>query len=638
MAGPWEKYAAPAASGPASAPAAGPWAKYATPAELAKGQGGGTIENAAMGVLRGAKDVVDTGAQWLASGFDKLAGTNEGERVRQMNEAGKAEFERGYGGSTAASVGRVGGQVLATLPVGGALGAGVRAAGAATGAGRAVALGDAIATGGLRAAGGGLATRALGGAVQGGATAGLVNPDDAATGAAIGAAVPLAARALGQVGKAVGGVVRPFYGAGQDRIVGNALREFATDPDAARAALANASEVVPGSAPTAAMAAGDVGLAGLSRTMQAVNPTYAAELTARQTAQNAARTAALEDVAGNTGKMSLAKLARDQATGAMREDVLKRAGDVPVADLLGRLDGMLANPDNAGQLAQQALGQFRNRIGSLMGQDGTVNARALYAVRKDINDVLGGKLQGEAGNLRYAAGQLTGVKGLIDDAIDTASRRTSLSGSREVGPLGQAVGPQTDTGAQPTWQQYLQTYTEQSRPINQMEALSEVLRTVQTGTVDTQGNAVLSAAKLNNLLKNQAADLARVLTPEQMALLRSLQADLNAGQLASNAGRAVGSNTVQNLASGNMLQGLVGRSLAGAPAAQSLAQRALNVVYGGANQQIQEKLGQALLDPARAAQLLQQSQATGPIGRSLAAAPLSLAARAAPVALTGPTP
>ena len=49
--------------------------------------------------------------------------------------------------------------------------------------------------------------------------------------------------------------------------------------------------------------------------------------------------------------------------------------------------------------------------------------------------------------------------------------------------------------------------------------------------------------------------------------------------------------------------------------------------------QIQERLAQALLDPQRAAALMQPK---GPIGRSLAAAPLSLAARSAPVALTSP--
>ncbi|MFM9922765.1 hypothetical protein VLK31_07225 [Variovorax sp. H27-G14] len=609
----------------------------AAPTQEAKGQGGGVAENLGMGLLRGAKDVVDTGAQFLASGFDKIAGTKEGERVKGLNDAGKAEFDKGYGDSTAASIGRVGGQVAATLPVGGAMGAVVKGFGAGAALPRVAALGDAITTGGMSASGGGLAIRTLGGAISGGAQAGLVNPDDAGTGAAIGAAVPLAARALGQVGKAIGGVVRPFYGAGQDKIVGGALREFATDPDAARAALAGAGEVIPGSAPTVAMASGDSGLAGLSRTVQANNPAFAGELAARQTAQNQARTAALEDVAGNPGKLSLAKQARDDLTGSMRENVLDRAGEVPVGDLLGRIDGMLANPNNAGQLSQQALGQFRSRIGSFMAEDGTVNARALYAIRKDINDVLEGKLQGEAGNLRYAGGQLRQVRGALDDAIDTSSRRASVPASRELGPLSQRVGPETGgiTGdaAQPTWLQYLRTYATQSKPINQMEKLSEVLQKIQTGTVDAQGNAVLSAATLNNLLKNQGEDLARQLAPEQLSLLRRLQADLNASQLASNAGRAVGSNTVQNLASGNLLQSVMGRGLSGVPAVQGLAGRALNVVYGGANAQIQERLSQALLDPQRAAALMQPK---GPLSRSLAAVPLSLAARAAPVALTSP--
>ena len=166
-----------------------------------KGSGGGTLENVGAGLLRGAKDVIDTGAQFLASGFDKIAGTSEGERVRALNTEGKNQFDTAYGASTAAEVGRVGGQIAATLPVGGALGAGVKALGARG-------LGDAIATGGLNAGGAGLATRAAGGTIAGGATAGLVDPESAGAGAAIGAALPLSVRALGGVGRAIGGSLR----------------------------------------------------------------------------------------------------------------------------------------------------------------------------------------------------------------------------------------------------------------------------------------------------------------------------------------------------------------------------------------------------------------------------------------------
>lgn len=167
-----------------------------------KGQGGSAAENFGMGLLRGAKDVIDTGAQWLASGFDKIAGTDEGVRVKAMNDAGQAEFDRGYGGSTAASLGRVGGQIAATLPVGGAIGAGVKAAGAAVAAPRAVALGEAITSGGMRAGGAGMGTRVAGGAIQGGASAGLVDPDHAGEGALIGAALPAVVRGAGRVGAA----------------------------------------------------------------------------------------------------------------------------------------------------------------------------------------------------------------------------------------------------------------------------------------------------------------------------------------------------------------------------------------------------------------------------------------------------
>jgi len=54
----------------------------------------------------------------------------------------------------------------------------------------------------------GALTRAGGGAVSGAAQAGLVNPEDAGVGAAIGGAFPLAAQALGRTGQAVGNVMR----------------------------------------------------------------------------------------------------------------------------------------------------------------------------------------------------------------------------------------------------------------------------------------------------------------------------------------------------------------------------------------------------------------------------------------------
>lgn len=166
----------------------------------------GVVDASVAGLGQGIRNVIDKPAELLAGVFSK----SEAERVQRMNAENKAANEQAYGGSTAYGAGKVGGEILTTLPVGGALGAGVRAAGAVGGVAPSVLvpLGEAIASGGMAARGAGLATRALGGAVNGGVTAGLVNPNDATTGAAIGAGLPLAARALGQVGGVIGSAFR----------------------------------------------------------------------------------------------------------------------------------------------------------------------------------------------------------------------------------------------------------------------------------------------------------------------------------------------------------------------------------------------------------------------------------------------
>lgn len=604
------------------------------------------IGNFAMGAARGAKDVIDTGAEWLSSGFDKLAGTNEGERVKAMNASGKADFEKQYGDSTAASVGRVGGQVLATLPVGGAIAAplkGLANAGVAT---KALSpLADAIASGGMKADGlagaAGLAARSAGSAVTGGASAALVNPDDAVTGAAIGAALPGALKVASAVGNSVASAARPFFKAGQERIVSDILKKYANDPQRALAEIRALNEVVPGSMPTTAAAAGDVGLSGLQRTMQNASPEFAAELTNRTTSQNAARTAALEGIAGTPGSIATAKASRNAATDAMRESVLSRAGDIDATGLLSGIDNLLADPNNAGKISQQALSQIRNQIAGAVGDGGTINARALYAIQKDINDVMSGKLQGEAGNLRYASGQLNSVKGMFDDAIDLASRRMQPSSSTDMVPFKAAPATETQAGMMgasnqplPSWREYLNAYTEQSKPINQMEILQDVFRRMQSGATDTAGNLVLSPAKLNQILKNEGTDLAKKLTPEQLQTLRNVSADMNASQLAMNAGKATGSNTVQNIAQDQLLQQLLGQAVGGSMPARTVLGNVMRIPYSRANQEIQQQIGNALLDPQEAARLLEMAATPNKLAR-IAGRGKSMA-RALPVSAADP--
>lgn len=112
-------------------------------------------------------------------------------------------------------VGEMAGNVIATLPVGGIL---AKGAAAIPGVARvAPGLVEAIGTSGMKAgtaapgvagAVGNALTRAAGGAITGGVSAGLVDPNQATTGAVVGAAMPTVAKLAGMAGNAIGNLVR----------------------------------------------------------------------------------------------------------------------------------------------------------------------------------------------------------------------------------------------------------------------------------------------------------------------------------------------------------------------------------------------------------------------------------------------
>jgi len=477
--------------------------------------------------------------------------------------------------------------------------------------------------------------RVLGGGAAGLITTASIDPEAAGTGAAIGAALPPAIKAVAGTGKAIAAGVRPFTQKGQQQIAAGVMQEAATDPAAAWRALQQSKQIIPGSDPLTSSVAGDIGLSGLTRTMQNASPDMSAALTQRAAQQNAARTAAVESIA-NPGLIRHAEDARELATAPIRESALKAAGRLESGPVVDALDMMLADPDNAGELVQAALGRIRRSI-VRSTSNGEISARALYAIRKDINTAISGKLRGEAGNLVYAKGELTGAKQVIDDAITEAMNRPPAAAARAPGP--QVVHQKLDVPALPnefgqrllsgppanalavqgravakvptsqadqalnTWKEYLSKYAEMSKPINQMETLQEVLKRAQTGTVDTNGNLILSAAKLNNILKNETKELSKVLTDGQLQLVRNLAADLNASQLGMNAGKAVGSNTVQNLAQDKFLKGALGK-LGISSGVKSTLGNLLKIPYYRADQDIMQIVNEGLLNPLEGGRLL----------------------------------
>lgn len=176
------------------------------------------LNNFEQGLIRGVTDVLATGGKGVAY-LDKLLLPGGDERSKKYNEAieaAKKEYEKQYGESTAASVGRIGGQTLATAPVIGvtlpttgiAAGVGALPTVSATGARIAAPLANRLAASSI--------TGALGGAEFGGLTQAATDeslPESVGKGAITGAiGGPLltgAASAAKGLGRFVVGKISP---------------------------------------------------------------------------------------------------------------------------------------------------------------------------------------------------------------------------------------------------------------------------------------------------------------------------------------------------------------------------------------------------------------------------------------------
>ena len=174
---------------------------------------GRAVLNAGAGALRGAGSI---GATLLAP-VDIASDAIDGKGISlDANRKRRAEMDaalRTMGADTdsvAYGVGKLGGEIAGTAGAGGVV---ANVLGKVPGvAAAAPNLLQAIRTSGMSA---GSATgpanmllRTVGGGIAGGATAGMVNPDDAAMGAGVGAALPGALKTAGTVGNKIGSIVR----------------------------------------------------------------------------------------------------------------------------------------------------------------------------------------------------------------------------------------------------------------------------------------------------------------------------------------------------------------------------------------------------------------------------------------------
>lgn len=179
----------------------------------------GYIESIGAGLGKGVGTVALGAQDLVGMGLEKLGADSSGKWLQQDAAMGRQKLATEVAPYKEANPMTTGGAELAaeigaTLPVGGALAKGVTKAAsyAPQIASKVNPLAEALRSGGMSAGGmtgaGGLATRTAGGVAVGGTSAGLVNPEDAGVGAAIGGALPVTGKLLGAAGQKIGETLR----------------------------------------------------------------------------------------------------------------------------------------------------------------------------------------------------------------------------------------------------------------------------------------------------------------------------------------------------------------------------------------------------------------------------------------------
>ncbi|VWX63186.1 conserved hypothetical protein [Burkholderiales bacterium 8X] len=217
--------------------------------------------------------------------------------------------------STAFGLGRVGGNIAVTMPVGGAIGSVVKSAAALPMLSRVAptvsAIGTSIGSGGLSTglapasiAGqvGNLGVRALGGGINGYASAGLIDPSTANTGGVIGAAAGPVLLGVGKGAGMLASRVRSFMTPDEVKSAEAILQaggyKSPEEIAAVRAALAQQGPHITGEAPTVPQILQNPGVSQLQRTLRNSGET---PILQREVAQDAARFATLDRVSPVAG-------------------------------------------------------------------------------------------------------------------------------------------------------------------------------------------------------------------------------------------------------------------------------------------------------------------------------------------------
>jgi hypothetical protein len=407
------------------------------------------------------------------------------------------------------------------------------------------------------------------------------------------AAIPV----LGAAAKSAKTFLEPLYSGGRDAIVGRTLNRIAGD-DAANVIqrLKTAQPLVPGSMPTAAQVAENGGIAAMQRSAAAANPS---EFAQRGMEQASARLNALRGIAGDDASISAAVKAReavtkpsyDAAKAAVYEidPSMQMTMQTPIMQkAIARAKQLAENNERPFMFSTQTSAPFSGVGGGQAQVKRQITGQGLQDIKTALDDLL---LDPTSGIVGSEAKTVDRVRGRLMDWMETQN---------------------------PEFKAARTTYAQMSQPINQMQVGQALVDKLKPALSDygalgkeTAANFAGQLRNSDNLMQNATGfkgigSLESVMGPKNMGSLNGIAQDLARKSNAESLGQGGGSDTFQKLAMQNIAEQAGMPRLVGGLLDLPVVSRATKWVYRDSDEAAQKVIAEAMLSPAKAAQLMEQ--------------------------------
>ena len=256
------------------------------------------------------------------------------------------------------------------------------------------------------------------------------------------------------------------------------------------------------------------------------------------------------------------------------------------SSILSKIDTQLSDPAFKESNKAPLLKAVRDKIARATNENGVIDSRTLYTIRKELNETIEGLLGGAdvSGNKARAAQLASELRPVIDKSLDRAS------------------------GGE--WSKYMNTYKDLSKKMDQSKIMAYLNNILDPALEGGKQRASAFAKAMSNALKTIEAstefagaykNLEDVLTPEQLKSVNGVLADLNRQsefeRLAKEGQKAIGKQIGQVGKDIEPIGGTLNQAI-------TLASAVIRRIQGGVGEKTLADISEIMQDPKRAAQVM----------------------------------